>query len=129
MLKFSLLKIAILVIFLFPIFFVQMQQIIIPQEINCGSLKIPSTLQTSEVSKDAWFICLVYYLTRFLSFLYVSAMFLGVIFLAWAGILYMSNPEKTQEIHKRIQWGVVGLIVSILSLTIIKLIENFFLKL
>jgi hypothetical protein len=54
---------------------------------------------------------------------------LGVIFLSWAGILYITKPEKGKDIHQRLIFGIVGIIIAILSFTIVKIIDLFFTKL
>lgn len=49
---------------------------------------------------------------------------LSVIMIGWAGFLYMTKPEKSQEIHKRLLWGIIGFIVAILSFAIVKFLER-----
>jgi uncharacterized membrane protein YjfL (UPF0719 family) len=102
----------------------------IPTQLSCGSVSLPSALEQSTFSgSDIWKICILFYLQRILSFLYVLSLMLGVIFIAWAGILYITQPEKAKEIHSRLIWGIAGVIVSILSFTIVKIIDLFFTKL
>lgn len=101
----------------------------VPQQISCGPINLPSVLSTIQVSKDVWKICMLFYINRALSFVYVLALALGVIFLAWAGILYITNPEKSGDTHKRLMFGIIGIIIAILSFTIVKMIDLFFLKL
>lgn len=101
----------------------------IPENISCGGITLPSVFQRTDLAKDIWQTCLLYYLTRILSLLYILSLFLGVIFLSLAGISYITKPEKVQETHKRLVWGIAGVVISILSLTIVKMIEVFFLKL
>ncbi len=107
----------------------QIQEPSLPESISCGPFYLPSVLKTSELVRNIWQICISYYLTRILSLFYVLALFLGVIFIAWAGILYITQPEKTKEIHRKLFYGVLGVVVAILSLTIVKIIETFFLNL
>ncbi|GIW67176.1 MAG: hypothetical protein KatS3mg096_044 [Candidatus Parcubacteria bacterium] len=90
---------------------------------------IPSVLESTNVSGAAWKDCFLYYLQRILSLLYVLAIFLGVIFLSWAGILYITKPEKSKDIHKRLIYGIIGIVIAILSFTIVKMIDLFFTKL
>lgn len=52
---------------------------------------------------------------------------LAIIFITWAGILYItkgSSGEKSKEIHKRIIWAVVGLIVALLSYALVIFLEK-----
>lgn len=129
--KFNL-KILNLFIFLFlftSLIFAEINEPEIPKEISCGSVKLRSTLENQEIREpDVWKICLTYYLEKILSFFYVLSLALGVFFLAWSGILYIVNPEKTKDIHKRLKLGILGIIISILSLIIVKTIEKFFIS-
>lgn len=68
--------------------------------------------------------CLLFLFDRALRILYTGSLVLGVIFLMWAGILYIINPEKVTDTHKRFQWGVIGIIVSIISFSIVIGLEN-----
>lgn len=116
-------------VFLFPFFaFAQIQEPKPPSAINCGGVSLQSVLSGTQTKSDVWKICLLYYLNKFITFLYKLALILGVIFLSWAGVLYITQPEKSETIHQRLIWGTVGIIVSILSFTIVKVIENFFIK-
>ncbi len=101
----------------------------LPEALKCGEISLPSVFKTTKIKGDVWRICLLYYLNRFLSFFYGLALALGVLFLAWAGILYITNPEKSSETHKRLKFGIIGIVIAILSFTIVKMIDLFFLKL
>lgn len=103
-----------------------------PESINCGpGINLPSVLVTTSTPSGIWQVCFLYYLTRIISLLYVAALFLGVIFLAWAGILYITGRSKEgiEKTHAKLKYGLIGLIVALLSLTIVKVIELFFLRL
>lgn len=100
-----------------------------PQELECGVGRLPSIFNTGQVlTSGIWKNCLWFYLGKIMIFLYRLALFLAVIFISWAGVLYITSPEKIKEIHKRLIWGVIGLLVAILSFTMVYLIESFFLN-
>jgi uncharacterized membrane protein YjfL (UPF0719 family) len=112
------------------IVFAQINEPSLPTRITCGPVSLPSVLEETISSRQGiWKICILFYLQRILSFLYVLSLMLGVIFIAWAGILYITQPQKTKETHSRLRWGVIGVVVSILSFTIVKIIDLFFTRL
>jgi uncharacterized membrane protein YjfL (UPF0719 family) len=115
--------------YLFNFAFAQIEELSPPESLKCGPVSLPSALQRSDLSQDVWKVCMLFYVQRILSFLYVLALMLGVIFLSWAGILYITQPEKSSEIHKRLMYGVLGIVLAILSFTIVKIIDFFFTKL
>jgi len=101
-----------------------------PTQITCGGVSLPSALERPLSSNQSiWKACLLFYLQRILSFLYILSLMLGAIFLSWAGVLYITQPEKTKDIHSRLIWGIIGIVVSILSFTIVKIIDLFFTQL
>jgi hypothetical protein len=100
-----------------------------PTSLKCGPVSLPSALERGSLRQDIWKTCFLFYAQRILSFLYVLALMLGVIFLSWAGILYITKPEKSSEIHKRLIYGGLGIVLAILSVTIVKIIDLFFTKL
>jgi uncharacterized membrane protein YjfL (UPF0719 family) len=116
-------------VYLFNTAFAQIQEPSPPESLKCGPVSLPSALQRSDLSQDIWKVCILFYVQRILSFLYVGALMLGVIFLSWAGILYITQPEKSNEIHKRLVYGSLGIALAVLSFTIVKIIDLFFTKL
>jgi len=56
--------------------------------------------------------------------IYFAALALGVIFLMWAGILYITKPLEAKNIHQRFIWGIIGIVVGITSFTIVIGLEN-----
>jgi len=86
-------------------------------------------LVDTSIASGLWKACLLYYTERFLSFLYILALMLGVIFLSWAGVLYITQPEKSKDIHWRLIFGILGIILALLSFAIVKIIDLFFTKL
>jgi|GEM_PF-2228290 len=68
--------------------------------------------------------CLLFFFDRALRILYFAALALGVIFLMWAGILYITKPLEAKNIHQRFIWGIIGIIVGITSFTIVIALEN-----
>jgi hypothetical protein len=68
--------------------------------------------------------CLLFFFDRALRILYFAALALGVIFLMWAGILYITKPLEAKNIHQRFVWGIIGIIVGITSFTIVIALEN-----
>ncbi len=110
--------------------YADVEEPIVPSWINCGSSILPSVLESTSISSgDIWKICILYYLERFTSFSYGIALALGVLFLVWAGILYITQPEKTKDIHGKLFYGVLGIVIAILSVTIVKIIDLFFVSL
>lgn len=98
-----------------------------PEKISCGGVSLPSIFSgTTNLSSDIWKTCLIHYATRILSLLYFLSLSFAVIFLVWAGILYITKPEKSGEIHKKIIYGIVGIIITILSFTIVRILELLF---
>ena len=116
--------------YFFNNFFVyaQIEEPAVPKYISCGPVQLPSVLVSQSISSNIWATCLLYYAQKFLSFLYVLALMLGVIFLSWAGILYITQPGKSKDVHQKLLYGILGIILAILSLTIVKIIEFFFIK-
>ncbi|GBD34717.1 hypothetical protein HRbin35_00461 [bacterium HR35] len=58
---------------------------------------------------------------------YVSVIAVGfsALMLAWAGFLYMSQGDKSenvQKVNQRILWAIIGLVVALLAFAIVKLI-------
>jgi len=106
--------------------YAQIEEPTVPEYIYCGPIKLPSVLVEDSLSLNSWKTCFLYFSYRFLSFLYILALMLGIIFLSWAGILYITQPEKSKNIHQRLVFGIVGIVFAILSLTIVKIIETFF---
>ncbi|MCS7200688.1 MAG: hypothetical protein NZ822_00855, partial [Patescibacteria group bacterium] len=98
-----------------------------PTGLKCGSKVLPSIFSSDAPEREIWKDCLWYYVELVMIFLYRLAIALAVIFIAWAGLLYILQPEKTKEIHKRLIWGVIGAVIAILSFTIVRLIETFIL--
>lgn len=68
--------------------------------------------------------CVLWFLTYVLKFFYTLALFLGVIFLIWAGILYITSPTKSNEIHSRFYYGLIGVIVAVLAFSFVKALET-----
>ncbi|GIW65377.1 MAG: hypothetical protein KatS3mg093_356 [Candidatus Parcubacteria bacterium] len=101
-----------------------------PSELKCdeSGTSLPSIFSSRSVSSEIWKSCLLFYLTKIMSLFYRLALYLAIIFISWAGILYIIYPEKSKEIHSRLIWGIVGAVVALLSFTIVKLIESFFLN-
>jgi magnesium-transporting ATPase (P-type) len=113
-------------VYLFNFVYAQIQEPTPPQKLKCGPVYLPSVLQRSDLSGDIWKDCLIYYAERFLSFLYILALMTGVIFISWAGVLYIMQPEKSKDIHWRLVFGIFGIVLAILSFTIVKIIKLFF---
>jgi hypothetical protein len=113
-------------VYLFNFVYAQIQEPTPPQKLKCGPVYLPSVLQRSDLSGDIWKDCLIYYAERFLSFLYILALMTGVIFISWAGVLYIMQPEKSKDIHLRLVFGIFGIVLAILSFTIVKIIKLFF---
>jgi len=113
-------------VYLFNFAYAQIQEPSPPQKLKCGPVSLPSVLQRSDLSEDIWKDCLIYYAERFLSFLYILALMTGVIFLSWAGVLYIMQPEKSKDIHWRLVFGIFGIVLAILSFTIVRIIKLFF---
>ncbi len=114
-------------VFLPYVVYAQIRTPIIPNEIKCGRLSLPSVLtSTNNLANNIWQECILYYFNRFVAFSYGLALALGVFFLVWAGILYITQPEKTKDIHGKLFYGILGIVIAILSFTIVKIIDLFF---
>jgi uncharacterized membrane protein YjfL (UPF0719 family) len=113
-------------VYLFNFTFAQIQEPSPPERLKCGNVSLPSVLERSNLSQNIWELCILYYTQRILSFLYVLALMLSVIFLSWAGILYITKPEKSKDIHSKLIYGIFGVVLAILSFTIVKIIDLFF---
>jgi hypothetical protein len=100
-----------------------------PERLECGEISLPSVFEGDSSGQDIWKICLLYYVQRALSLLYTLALMLGVIFISWAGILYIINPKKSKDIHNKLKYVIFGVILAILSFTIVKIIDLFFFNL
>jgi hypothetical protein len=68
--------------------------------------------------------CFLWLGSLVLRFVYSLALFLAVIFLIWAGILYITKPEKSSEINSRFFFGLLGVIVAILAFSFVSALER-----
>jgi hypothetical protein len=68
--------------------------------------------------------CFLWLGSLVLRFVYSLALFLAVIFLIWAGILYITKPEKSSEIHSRFYLGLLGVIVAVLAFSFVSALER-----
>ncbi len=68
--------------------------------------------------------CLLFLFDKGLRILYTLSLALGVLFLMWAGILYITKPSQVSDVHKRVQWGIIGIVVGIVSFTIVIGVER-----
>jgi hypothetical protein len=68
--------------------------------------------------------CFLWLGSLVLRFVYSLALFLAVIFLIWAGILYITKPEKSSEIHSRFFLGLLGVIVAVLAFSFVSALER-----
>ena len=116
-------------VYLFKFVYAQIQEPSAPTSLNCGSGSLPSVFQGTASGQNIWRSCILFYVKKILSFLYIVALMLGAIFLSWSGILYITKSEKSNEIHKRLIYGVLGIIIAILSFTLVKIIDSFFTRL
>jgi FtsH-binding integral membrane protein len=93
-----------------------------PTSLRCG---VKSVLESGSSPSGVWSPCLLEYVAVTLGFLYYFALVLGTAFIIWSGILYITKSEKSQETHKKLIWGIVGIIIAILSFIIVKMINLF----
>jgi len=71
--------------------------------------------------------CAQFLFVKILKILLVLSSALAVIFVAWAGILYIlkgKDDKAISSIHQMIIWAIIGLIVSLISYSLIKIIES-----
>ncbi len=68
--------------------------------------------------------CALWLLTYILRFFYTLTLFLGVIFLIWAGILYITNPTNASQIHSRFYYGLLGVVVGVLAMSFVVALER-----
>jgi uncharacterized membrane protein YjfL (UPF0719 family) len=114
--------------YLFNFVYAQIQEPIPPESLNCGGISIPSVFQGSSSGQNILMTCLLYYAQKILSLLYILALMMGVIFIALAGISYIVQPQKSKDIHQKLIYGIIGIVIAILSFTIVKIIDAFFTK-
>jgi hypothetical protein len=69
--------------------------------------------------------CIFYAFIVALSILYPVALFAAVIMFVLAGIWYITGWRKPEEVHKVFMWGIIGLILAILSFALVKGLEQF----
>ncbi len=67
--------------------------------------------------------CLLWLLDKTLRVVYTLALFLAVIFLIWAGIIYITKPGNAPDAHKRLYYGLTGIIVAVLAFSIVQGLE------
>lgn len=83
--------------------------------------RLPPRLQC-----DDFWTCLGIFFDKILKVIVVLAIGLSAVFISYAGILYItqgSAGEKGKEIHKKIVWATVGLIVALMSYSFVKILE------
>ncbi|MCS7183733.1 MAG: hypothetical protein NZ866_00040 [Patescibacteria group bacterium] len=68
--------------------------------------------------------CTLWILVTILKFVYTLALFLAVIFLIWAGILYITAPGETSKTHPRFYYGLLGVIVAVLAFSLVRALER-----
>lgn len=98
----------------------------LPNEIKCGTVNLKSVLSSNNPPQGSSTDCLVYFLLKIISTMYYLALIIGIIFIVWAGILYITKSNKAKEIHSRLIYGIIGILIAILSLSIVKIIKLFF---
>jgi uncharacterized membrane protein YjfL (UPF0719 family) len=115
-------------VYIFNFVYAQIQEPTPPESLNCGGISIPSVFQGSSSGQNILMTCLLYYAQKILSLLYILALMMGVIFIALAGISYIVQPQKSKDIHQKLIYGIIGIVIAILSFTIVKIIDAFFTK-
>lgn len=95
-----------------------------PKYLKCGPFRVPSVFERTPSGSNFLERCLTYYLTFVLSWLYRISLAFSVIMLIWAGINYITKPEKAKETHKMIIYALVGAVVTVLAWTIVRVIET-----
>jgi uncharacterized membrane protein YjfL (UPF0719 family) len=115
-------------VYIFNFVYAQIQEPTPQESLNCGGISIPSVFQGSSSGQNILMTCLLYYAQKILSLLYILALMMGVIFIALAGISYIVQPQKSKDIHQKLIYGIIGIVIAILSFTIVKIIDAFFTK-
>lgn len=67
--------------------------------------------------------CVMWLLDKILRVIYTIALFLGIIYLIYAGILYITQPGGAAQTHKQITYGITGVVVAIIAFSLVKAIE------
>jgi len=91
-----------------------------------SQLPFPIATTPPEIACTGFEQCAQFLFVKILKFLLVLATALAVIFVAWAGILYIlkGKDDKTiGSIHQMIIWAIVGLVVALMSYSLIRIIE------
>lgn len=71
--------------------------------------------------------CIFYVFMMILSIIYPVALFAAVIMFVLAGIWYITGWKEPKKVHTVVQWGVIGLIIAVLSFSIVQGLEKFIL--
>lgn len=85
----------------------------------------PEQLKSLSCAEQGFGTCAAFIINKILSIIYPIALMLGVIMLIYAGILYITGLKKPQETHKYLIWGIVGIVIAVLSYSLVLGIENF----
>ncbi len=101
----------------------QVSNISPPAFLKCGDLRVPSIFSNREASPESFEECIIFYLMLILTWVYQISLFFSIIMLIWAGINYITKPEKAKDTHKILMYAIIGAIVTVLAWTIVKAIQ------
>lgn len=95
-----------------------------PPYLRCGPIRVPSIfLEGEKTESDALQICVLYFLARILTWLYTISLMASVAMLIYAGISYITQPEKAQDVHKIVKYALIGVVITVGAWTIVRAIE------
>lgn len=80
-------------------------------------------LNSDSGSVGTFMVCFLFVAGQIFSFLIWLAIVLSILAITYYGILYIVRPGGHSDVTKKIIWAVVGLIVSLLSFTLVQLIR------
>jgi hypothetical protein len=93
--------------------------------LQCGPLRVPSIFLNlkEKTPENALEICVLYFLSRILSWLYTISLFFSTIMFIYAGILYITKPEESKKTHNIVKYAIIGAIITIGAWSIVRAIE------
>lgn len=112
-------------LFLIPVltvaFFTLAQQINPPENTN---VNIPTTFFGC-TGNETLTKCLLKVFSKILQLILVVALIFATGFGAYAGIVYITSPDKKEEAKNRLIYAALGLVVSFLAWTAVSLLAKF----
>ena len=87
----------------------------------------PSAREPAPIVCKGFFNCLLVFFSFLFKFLIVLSGALAVIMFIWAGIIFIvggHDEKKRTEAKNRLIWGMIGLVVALISYALVVFIQN-----